>query len=165
FPIVRKLPSNKRNTDTFAQLEELAAGLPSAAPLPPKLADALENVGAPGYVNRPFLVASGKELHDAARAKLSRPDAPAKTFENDAPPRLALAVASTTSQLLVAPSMIVRGASGLFSARAFAKWGVALPGVVHVQRLGPRRRETCGAHVHIAARVAPPVPQTKDVRV
>ena len=127
-PHFEKRALKRRKTDTSAQLEELAAGLPSAPPLPPKLAEALENVGASGFVRRPFLVASGKEVYDAGRAKLLRPDAPASTFENDAPPRLSLAVASTKANLLVAPSMLVRGASGLYSARAFAKGEVLCHG-------------------------------------
>ena len=86
LPLCENMVFKRRMTDTASQLEELAAGLPSAPHLPPKLAEALENVGASGVVRRPFLVASGKEVYDAGRAKISRPDAPASTFENDAPP-------------------------------------------------------------------------------
>ena len=164
LPHFEKRSLKRRKTDTCAQLEELAAGVPSAPPLPPKLAEALENVGASGFVRRRFLVASGKEFYDAGRAKLSRPDAPASTFENDAPPRLSLAVASTKANLLVAPSMLVLGASGLYSARAFAKGELLCQGSSMCNAWVPAEEKPAEPTCTLQLALRHQFFQTKDVR-
>ena len=94
--------------------------LPTAPLLPPKLADHL-NVAAIDSKKRPFLVPIGHEVFDAARAKLPQASVPAKTFENSAPASLALAIVCVKAKLLVAPSMRVLGASGLYSTRDFVQ--------------------------------------------
>ena len=124
-PHFMKRSLKRRKTDTSSQLAELEAELPRAPALPQKLAEYLTEVAAPAAARGPFLRAVGHDFYDAARAKL--PPArkisrkPEKTFENSGPPGLALAAICVKSKLLVAPSMLVNGASGLYAARSFAK--------------------------------------------
>ena len=66
----------RRKTDTAAQLELLAAELPKAPLLPPKLGENLQNAGTSASAIRPFLVPLGREIYDAARAKLPQASVP-----------------------------------------------------------------------------------------
>ena len=121
----RQLKRAKTATDT--ELLELAAGKPSPPALPPALAEMLEGQRSPPKL--PYLVPLGYEAFDRSRATLVAPTLTMEpTFENLAPDALAEAVVCTRSQLLVAPSLHVRGALGLYSARKFMQGEVICTG-------------------------------------
>ena len=160
----RKLKRAKSNAD--ADMHDLAAKLPCAPALPPKLSEYLEGT-KPCVCNRlPHLVAIGQEYYDRSRAKLpTRTLEAADKFENSAPEGIVSAVACTKAGLLVAPSMYVCGELGLFSARAFSKGEVICQGSSIVNGWGPTEGKPSRPQYTLSIVLKHVFFQTKDVSV
>ena len=120
-PLVADRQLKRAKSTTDADFEEIAATVPCAPSLPPKLAEYLEKVTPRSCSRLPHLVAIGCETYDAARAKDATGTEAVDRFETSAPNALASAISCDKANLLVAPSMHVHGTLGLFSARSFMK--------------------------------------------
>jgi len=115
-------PLKRAKSDTGSELLELAAGRPTAPNLPPKLAEFLSSKTSGGLVPLPSLIPLGHEIYNASSATPApKPSERAPSFEADAPDGLATAMMEIKSGLLIAPSVHVRGALGLYAGRSYKK--------------------------------------------